>query len=79
MYNLSMNLIGSKMSYKLCGIDEAGRGPLAGNLVIAGSILNSGIDGLMDSKKLSEKKREMLYEEIIKKLYIMLWYLHLKR
>jgi len=49
----------------LCGIDEAGRGPLAGNLVVAGCILNAAVDGLNDSKKLSEKKRELLYEEII--------------
>ena len=50
---------------KLCGIDEAGRGPIAGDLVMAGCILNSHIDGLNDSKKLSEKKREALYELII--------------
>ena len=50
----------------LCGIDEAGRGPLAGDLVIAGVVLDKEIDGLMDSKKLTEKKREMLYEIIIK-------------
>lgn len=51
---------------KLCGIDEAGRGPIAGDLVIAGCILNSIVDGLNDSKKLTEKKREALYELIIK-------------
>ncbi len=50
----------------LCGIDEAGRGPLAGDLVMAGCILSSHIEGLNDSKKLSEKKRESLYELIIK-------------
>ena len=49
----------------LCGIDEAGRGPLAGNLVVAGCILNAAVDGLNDSKKLSEKKRELLYEKIL--------------
>ena len=49
----------------LCGIDEAGRGPIAGDLVMAGCILNSKIDGLNDSKKLTEKKRESLYEIII--------------
>lgn len=54
------------MSIKLCGIDEAGRGPLAGPLVVAGVVLNSPVDGLGDSKKLSEKKRKLLYEEIIK-------------
>jgi len=52
---------------KLCGIDEAGRGCLAGDLVIAGTILDTPIDGLMDSKKISEKNRELLYEEIITK------------
>lgn len=54
------------MSEILCGIDEAGRGPLAGDLVMAGCILNESVDGLMDSKKLTEKKREKLFEEIIK-------------
>ncbi len=49
----------------LCGIDEAGRGPIAGDLVIAGCILNSAIEGLNDSKKLTEKKRELLYERIV--------------
>ena len=43
---------------KLCGIDEAGRGPLAGPLVVAGVILEKEILGLNDSKVLSEKKRE---------------------
>ncbi len=51
---------------RLCGIDEAGRGPLAGDLVMAGVILTDPIDGLMDSKKISEKKREALYPIIIK-------------
>jgi ribonuclease HII len=50
---------------KLCGIDEAGRGPLAGPMVIAGVILHKPILGLNDSKKLSEKKRESLYALII--------------
>jgi ribonuclease HII len=49
---------------KLCGIDEAGRGPLAGPLSIAGVILHQPIDGLNDSKKLTEKKREELFEII---------------
>jgi ribonuclease HII len=51
--------------HKLCGIDEAGRGPLAGDLVMAGCILNSSVNGLNDSKKLSEKRRESLFELII--------------
>jgi len=50
----------------LCGIDEAGRGPLAGDLVIAGCILTAKVAGLNDSKKLTEKKREALYELIVK-------------
>ena len=49
----------------LCGIDEAGRGPLAGDLVMAGVILKNEITGLMDSKVLTEKKREALYPQII--------------
>jgi len=51
--------------HKLCGIDEAGRGPLAGDLVLAGVILLNEVEGLMDSKVLSEKKRETLYPQII--------------
>jgi len=52
-------------SKPLCGIDEAGRGPLAGSLVIAGVILKKPIEGLMDSKKLTEKRREALYPLVI--------------
>lgn len=48
----------------LCGIDEAGRGPLAGPLYIAGVILESPVEGLGDSKKLTEKKRELLFDTI---------------
>lgn len=51
----------------LCGIDEAGRGPIAGDLVMAGCILRESINGLNDSKKLTEKKREFLYEIIVQK------------
>jgi len=50
----------------LCGIDEAGRGPIAGDLVMAGCVLHKRINGLNDSKKLTEKKRKLLYELIIK-------------
>jgi len=50
---------------QLCGIDEAGRGPLAGSLVVAGVALTQQIDGLTDSKKLSQKRREILYPQII--------------
>lgn len=53
----------------LCGVDEAGRGPLAGPVCAAAVILPRGtqIEGLNDSKKLSEKKREALYDLIIEK------------
>lgn len=50
----------------ICGIDEAGRGPIAGDMVVAGCILHKNISGLNDSKKLSAKKREILFEEIVK-------------
>lgn len=52
------------MNNKLCGIDEAGRGPFAGPLVVAGVILNKDVDELNDSKKLTEKKREKLFDII---------------
>ena len=50
----------------VCGVDEAGRGPLAGPVFAAAVILPRGlvIDGLNDSKKLSEKKREALFDVI---------------
>ena len=51
----------------LCGVDEAGRGPLAGPVCAAAVMLPPGLEipGLNDSKKLSEKKREALYDTII--------------
>ena len=53
----------------ICGVDEAGRGPLAGDVYAAAVIFkdNVFIDGINDSKKLSEKKRDFLYDEIISK------------
>ena len=50
----------------VCGVDEAGRGPLAGAVVAGAVVLNSDnpIDGLKDSKKLSPARREFLFEEI---------------
>lgn len=53
----------------ICGIDEAGRGPLAGDVYAAAVIFDDDvfIEGLNDSKKLSEKKRELLYDEIVSK------------
>lgn len=52
-----------------CGVDEAGRGPLAGDVYAAAVVFDEGviIEGINDSKKLSEKKREALYDEIIEK------------
>ena len=51
----------------ICGIDEAGRGPLAGPVVVGAVILpqDSFIEGVNDSKKISEKKRERIYDQII--------------
>ena len=51
----------------ICGVDEAGRGPLAGPVVAAACILPDGfvIEGLNDSKKLTEKKRDILFDIII--------------
>ena len=48
----------------LCGIDEAGRGPIAGPLSVAGVVIKKPIKGLNDSKVLSEKKREALFDTI---------------
>ena len=53
----------------ICGVDEAGRGPLVG-AVVAGAVVldpNKPIDGLKDSKKLTAARREFLYEQIIEK------------
>lgn len=54
---------------QICGIDEAGRGPLAGPVCAAAVILplDCQIDGLNDSKKLTEKKRELLFDVIAQK------------
>lgn len=58
-YDMGLNYI--------CGIDEAGRGPLAGPVVVASVIMpkDSRIEGVNDSKKVSEKKREKLYDQIL--------------
>ena len=62
-YRMSELLLTDQM---ICGVDEAGRGPLAGPVCAAAVILPKGlqIPGLNDSKKLSEKKREELYDII---------------
>jgi len=56
----------SATEVRLAGVDEAGRGPLAGPVVTAAVILDpdNPVDGLDDSKKLTEKKREYLFEQI---------------
>lgn len=64
-----LELIGDGKDYQyICGVDEAGRGPLCGPVAAAAVIMPKGsyIEGVNDSKKLSEKKREILYEQIIK-------------
>ena len=63
---MEQNLLNS--GYKaVCGVDEAGRGPLAGPVYAAAVILSpdSEFEGLDDSKKLTEKKREALFDKII--------------
>lgn len=70
MPDFSYENIAQQKGYKfICGVDEAGRGPLAGPVCAAAVILPPDciIDGLNDSKKISEKKREMLFEQIIQK------------
>lgn len=63
-YERAVKLLGYN---NICGVDEAGRGPLAGDVFAAAVILPEGyiLEGLNDSKKLSEKKRELLYDSII--------------
>lgn len=67
MPDFELELQAMAEGYKfVCGVDEAGRGPLAGPVCAAAVILDpdTQIDGINDSKKLSEKKREMLYDVI---------------
>lgn len=61
------NMLYDKGYNYICGVDEAGRGPLCGPVVAAAVILKKSdiIEGVNDSKKLSEKKREKLYDDII--------------
>ena len=67
-YEYELNAINEGYTY-VCGCDEAGRGPLCGPVVAAAVILPMGleIEGINDSKKLTEKKREKLYDVIIEK------------
>ncbi len=70
MPDLSYEKAAMKSGFKyICGVDEAGRGPLAGPVCAAAVILPEGaeIEGLNDSKKLSEKKREALFDIICEK------------
>ena len=70
MPDLEIEMAAKANGYKfVCGVDEAGRGPLAGPVCAAAVILpeNCEIEGLNDSKKLSEKKREALYDVIKEK------------
>ena len=65
---LQIDLLEQAAQYQwVAGVDEAGRGPLAGEVVAAAVILDSGsqITGLDDSKKLSEARREHCYQQII--------------
>lgn len=63
---IEKDIYNKNISY-IAGIDEAGRGPLAGPVVVASVILpkDSIIEGINDSKKISEKKREKIYDNII--------------
>ena len=65
-YTLEQSLVDKGYTY-VCGVDEAGRGPLCGPVVAAACILPLGIhiEGLNDSKKLSPKKRKEVYNKII--------------
>ncbi|MEG1981153.1 MAG: ribonuclease HII [Clostridia bacterium] len=70
MVDFSYELEAINNGYKIiCGIDEAGRGPLAGDVYAAAVVLplDTSIEGLNDSKKLTEKKRDTLYDIIINK------------
>lgn len=66
MLEIENNLYNQGYKY-ICGVDEAGRGPLCGPVVASAVILPKDIciEGVNDSKKLSEKKREKLYDEIM--------------
>ncbi len=69
LWMLENELYDSGLDGYICGVDEAGRGPLAGPVCAAAVILPRNIEivGLNDSKKLSAKKRDALYDEIIDK------------
>ena len=67
MPDFELEILAEKEGYKfVCGVDEAGRGPLCGPVVAAACILPIGlyIEGLNDSKKLSPKKRKEVFNKI---------------
>lgn len=68
LWTFEKELVNKNKDILICGVDEAGRGPLCGPVAAAAVILPFGhiIEGLNDSKKLSEKKRELLYDIITK-------------
>ncbi len=68
LWEIEKEIIASGVS-PVCGVDEAGRGPLAGPVCAAAVLLPTGLEiaGLNDSKKLSAVKRELLYDEITAK------------
>jgi len=69
LWKIERELMENGLEGPICGCDEAGAGPLAGPVYAAAVILPAGlvIEGLDDSKKLSEKKREALYDVICEK------------
>ncbi|HWI51392.1 MAG TPA: ribonuclease HII, partial [Symbiobacteriaceae bacterium] len=67
MADLRMERVLWRHGYAVVGVDEAGRGPLAGPVVAGAAILPEGaiLPGVNDSKQLSEKKREIAYAKVI--------------
>ena len=68
LFEYDKSLISDKIKF-ICGVDEVGRGPLAGPVTVCACIMDPDkpmIDGVNDSKKLTESKREKLYDEIAK-------------
>lgn len=66
LWQIETEITAQTPGIRICGVDEAGRGPLCGPVCAGAVILPLGvhIEGLNDSKKLNEKKREQLYDEI---------------
>jgi len=67
---LALDLAIARGAQRIAGVDEAGRGPLAGPVVVAAVVLGPGrtpINGLNDSKQLNEARRETLYQRIVER------------